>query len=146
MRYGTTTRYYDARRARYFTFKSKHEYMWATWFDRYELDWEYEPVTFLHPDKNTKDTRLTYTPDFGLELNSILIEVKTYGKQHVKNLVELCNRPLLLIFGHPLKCDIHVQFPENIFKTYYFSEWEPAYNFARHGLPSWIATLPKART
>lgn len=139
MPYGITTEFFCRERNRMIRFKSKHEYMWYTWFVRKDIQWEYEPITFLHPDKSTKGNALTYTPDFGLELNSIFIEVKTYGKQHVKNLIELCNRPLILAFGHPLKCDLYVQFPDNKTKSYWYTDFDAAYALARNGLPAWIA-------
>lgn len=138
MPYGMKTEFFCRERLRMIRFKSKHEYMWYTWFERLGLQWEYEPVTFLHPEKTSKDRGLTYTPDFGLEMNSVFVEVKTYGKQHVKNLLELCNRPLILAFGHPLKCDLYVTFPENKIKSHRFTDFDAAYTLARNGLPSWL--------
>ena len=135
MRYGKRVDYYNAKRQRYVTFKSQHEYMWATWFDRLDLDWEYEPVTFK--DKEP-DLPFTYTPDFGLHENTLFVEVKTYGNQVVKNRLEFCTYPLIIIFGHPLKCDLYVQFPENTKQTHRFTDWASAYNLARNGLPSWL--------
>lgn len=131
MRYGMKVDYYSPRLERRFTFKSKHEYMWASWMDRNDIAWAYEPVTFKHEGSH-------YTPDFGLENNTVFLEIKTYGNQVVKNKIEICTFPLILIFGHPLKCDCYVQFPEDIFKTHRFTDWSSAYNLARNGLPSWL--------
>jgi hypothetical protein len=141
MRYGIKTEFFCDERRRMIRFKSKHEYMWYTWFERLGLQWEYEPVTFLHPEKTTKGNALTYTPDFGLECNAVFVEVKTYGKQYVRNLLGLCNKPLILAFGHPLKCDLHVMFPEDKSKSHYFTDFDAAYRLARNGLPSWLHSI-----
>lgn len=132
MPYGIKTDYYSPQLKRRFRLKSKHELMWASWMDRQGITWDYEPVKFEDPDKGS------YTPDFGLHENTLFLEIKTYGNQVVKNKIELCLHPLILIFGHPLKCDLYVQFPENIFKTHRFTDWTSAYNLARNGLPSWL--------
>lgn len=140
MPYGIKTEFFCRERGRMIRFKSKHEHMWYTWFERLGLQWEYEPVTFLHPEKTSKNRGLTYTPDFGLECNAVFVEVKTYGNQVVKNLIELCNKPLILAFGHPLKCDLYVQFPDDVSKTYRFKDFDAAYSLARNGLPSWLTS------
>ena len=75
--------------------KSKHEFAWALHFDRGRLDWEYEAVTF-------RSGRLSYTPDFALYSRTLFIEIKVWGAVRI-NRIELCNLPLLLIFGTPAR-------------------------------------------
>lgn len=127
--------YFDYERCRTIRFKSKHEWMWAQHFQDARLDWEYEPLTFLSPDKTTKDRRLTYTPDFGLRLNRISIEIKTYNEKHVRNRLDFCLQPLILIFGlpNPLKHDAHVYIP-GIARSTRYRTWSEAFAVAQQAL------------
>lgn len=130
--------YFDNERRRMVRFKSKHEWNWAIYLELAHLDWEYEPLTFLSPDKCTRDRRLTYTPDFGVNRNTVMIEIKTYREKHVRNRLDFCNLPLILIFGLPSKNDMHVYLP-NVRQSYRCTDWTAAYALARNGLPAWIA-------
>lgn len=138
MPYGQKIDYYSRVLNRRFRFKSKQEWMWASWMDRNGIAYEYEPVKFKDPEP---DLPFSYTPDFGLHENTLFLEIKTYGNQVVRNRIEFCTFPLILIFGHPLKCDCYVQFPDDKFKSHRFTDWSSAYNLARNGLPSWLHSV-----
>lgn len=127
--------YFDYERKRMVRFKSKHEWEWAHYFQKHGLDWEYEPLTFLSPDKTTRDRRLTYTPDFGIARNWISVEIKTFREKHVRNRLDFCLQPLILIFGmpEPLKNHIHVYLP-NTPGSNRCRTWDEALSFARRAL------------
>lgn len=130
--------YFDDARRRMIRFKSKHEWQWATWLEDNGFDWEYEPLTFFGPDKNRRSGRSeTYTPDFGLNKNTVFLEIKTYQKQHIKNRLDFCTQPLLLIFGLPFKSDIYVYLP-GVRSAPRAVDFASAYALARNGIPSWM--------
>lgn len=76
-----------------YTLKSRHEFAWAQYFEAEGFDWEYEPETF-------KGDGRRYTPDFRLA-GAIFIEIKADRARNLDNHFDLCNKPLLLIFGEP---------------------------------------------
>lgn len=133
--------YFDAERKRTIRFKSKHEWMWATWLQDNGFDWEYEPLTFLGPHKRGGGRSETYTPDFGLSGNRVSIEIKTYQERHIKNRLDFCTQPLILICGlpSPLKSDIYVYLP-GVKTAPRITDFATAYALAHNGLPSWLTS------
>lgn len=73
--------------------RSYHERLWAAYFDRIGLAWEYEAVTFRAAGRS-------YTPDFALLGRTVFVEIKAHGAKP-KNLFHLCSSTLVLIFGTP---------------------------------------------
>jgi hypothetical protein len=73
--------------------KSGHEFAWAQTFEAEGLNWAYETVTF-------RAGRSSYTPDFPIDSGAFFIEIKVWGG-NIKNRIELCTKPLFIIFGMP---------------------------------------------
>lgn len=73
--------------------RSKHEFAWAQTFEAEGLEWSYETVTF-------RQDKYSYTPDFPIDGGVFFFEIKTWGANKI-NRIELCNKPLFIIFGMP---------------------------------------------
>ncbi len=82
-----------------YTLKSKHEYAWAHYFETRRIPWEYEPMHFGAGYK--------YTPDFRVYNRDLFVEVKSYSGV-LKNRITRCPHPLIIIFGLPERCYMHV--------------------------------------
>jgi len=61
-----------------YRFRSRLEARWAVFFDRLELDWQYEPEGFYTPAG-------TYLPDFFLPQLNLWIEVKSENSKESKD-------------------------------------------------------------
>lgn len=73
--------------------KSYHEFAWAQTFEAEGLDWGYETITF-------RSGPYSYTPDFPIDQGVFFFEIKTWGANKI-NRIELCTKPLFVIFGLP---------------------------------------------
>jgi len=85
-------------------FKTALEARWAEEFDKAEVPWLYEPITYrrLYRKKNKGIFSVIYTPDFwiGPEGRWVVVETKAYGVP-VANAYHIVELPLLFIFGYP---------------------------------------------
>lgn len=113
--FGTTLHYQG------YVLKSKVEFAWARFFHVEGFDWEYEPVKF-------RAGRESYTPDFGLDGRAFFIETKAYGAKNIHNRFELCDKPLLLIYGAPERHYIRFKPAGAVtFQPGHYTNWTRAY-------------------
>jgi hypothetical protein len=131
MPYGTKHTYTGAQ------LKSSHELAWAQFFDAEGLRWSYEPVKFRDPGA-PEGKGYSYTPDFGLEENSVFIEIKAAHVLH-ENRFHFCTKPLLIAIGKPLqRPHFYVQQRGGGLQPLHGIPWSVAYHIVRRGLPSWM--------
>lgn len=119
-----------------YTLRSKHEFAWARFFDVEGLRWCYEPVKFRDPGA-PEGLGYSYTPDFGLDENTLFVEIKPTNALG-ENRFHFCTKPLLIAVGMPDKRPhFYLSQRSGLYPLRGIS-WSTAYQIARSGFPSWM--------